>query len=382
MENVNEMLIKAATNNSLQCNLNQTATRVRHAAENIFYSIIPYGPAVPALISVVVCLTLFSLVANVFSVYTINRSNDLSELPRFILFKSLIFSDLLQTVTFASAVLFSLFYNKAMAFTPWCHFQFVVGGVCTFARLATITCMALERYLLVCHALRYTVMVTGRRVKKVLTLIWVCAISTGFISLGLVVFKRSQENVAQVTVGLLCYPDIMEQHVGSPRVAALFRKVTDLLTLHLCLLVHGFSYFRMYRNASNAVIPFSEINAAARKTVLVSSVMLFLQLLPQLIKMTSDALWGFEDSSESQDNCEPATLASFVSLLVKLLIPPCMNPLMYWLSSVKVRKALVEVFRGREENNETPAGVANRGDQELGEKRLRNVEDLSLPEAT
>lgn len=349
-------------------------------AGHIFHSIISYGPKVPALICVFVFMTLFSLFANLFTVYNIERSDDLSCLPRFVLCKSLIFSDLLQTVTFAPAVIYSLFRHQTMAYSPWCHFQYVVGGTSIFSSLTTITCMALERYLFVCFALQYTVMITRERMRKVLILIWVYSISISFICLGLMLYKGRKETNAQVTMGLLCEPDVMEQHLGSPRAPAIFRKVIGSLTLLLCLLSHIFSYFRMYRNASNAVVPFNESNAAARRTVLFYCGMLFLQLLPLLLKVVSDALWEFRGTGviELSEECKPtpsATGAGFhVCLLIMLFVPPCINPVVYGLRSVELRKALANMFRRR---------VANRCDEEQPREmiRLRNIVHPSFPEA-
>ncbi|XP_043988838.1 olfactory receptor 14A16-like [Gambusia affinis] len=376
MENVSETLISQAGDISSKCHSNVTDWRT---AGDLFHSIIPHGLAVPALICVFAFLTLFSLLANLFTLYTIEQSEDFSYLPRFILSKSLIFSDLLQTVTFAPAIINSLARRQTMAFNIYCYFQHVVSEATIFSSLTTTTCMALERYLFVCYALQYTVTVTRERVSKVLVLIWLYSAAIGVVSLSLVLSKGKQENIPDFTVGLLCEPDIIEQHVGSPRALAIFRKVAGSLTLLLCLLVHAFSYFSMYRNA---VVPFNESNAEARRTVLFFCGMLFLQLLPLLIKVTSDALeltGVIEMSAGSREDClagPSATAAGFhVSLLVMLLVPPCINPLMYGLRSVELRKALVKLLRWR---------VENRGNEDRPREmiRLRNIVHPNLPDGS
>ncbi|XP_014869493.1 PREDICTED: olfactory receptor 10G9-like [Poecilia mexicana] len=383
MPNFPGMQVAEAPNISSRC-LWSTQNQTDHLATagHLFSSIIPHEPAVPALICVFAFLTLFSLLANLFTLYTIERSEDFSWLPRFIFCKSLIFSDLLQTVTFAPAIIHSLAQHQTMAFGIYCYFQYVVGGATIFSSLTTITCMALERYLFVCYALQYTVTVTRERVRKVIVLIWLYSVAIGVVSLSLVLSKGRQENIPDVTVGLLCEPDIMEQHVGSPRAPAIFRKVAGSLTLLLCLLAHAFSYFRMYRNASNAVVPFNESNTAARRTVLFYCGMLFLQLLPLLIKFMSDALWlagVIELSPGSREDClagPSATAAGFhVSLLVMLLVKPCINPLVYGLRSVELRKALLKLLRWR---------VGHRGDQERAREMmvLRDIVHPNLPDAS
>uniref|UniRef100_A0A3Q3FE24 Melanocyte-stimulating hormone receptor-like n=2 Tax=Kryptolebias marmoratus TaxID=37003 RepID=A0A3Q3FE24_KRYMA len=259
----------------------------------LFHSIIPDEEAVPVLMSVFVLLTLFSFVVNMCTLYSIERSDDLSWQPRFILCENLIVSDLLQTATFGPAVIYSLVRRQTMAFNPWCYLQYMVGTASIFSSLSTITSMALERYLYVCFALRYLVIVTQMRLRIVLIFIWVYSISIGIISMALLLHNGKEENNHHVTMGLLCEPDVMEQHMGSPRPSAIFRKLFGSCTLLLCLLAHAFSYFKMSQHPSNAVLPFYMWNHTARKTVMFYCGMLFLQLLPLLIKVTSDALWEF-----------------------------------------------------------------------------------------
>ncbi|XP_037540474.1 olfactory receptor 14J1 [Nematolebias whitei] len=350
----------------------------------LFHSLIPYEAAVPLLISVFALLTLFSFTVNMVTLYIIERSHDLSWQPRFILCENLILSDFLQTATFGPAVIYSLLRRQTMACSPWCYLQYILGTACIFSSLSTITSMALERYLYVCFALRYLVIVTQERMRKVLILIWVYSISIGIINISLLLHNGHEEKNQHVIMGLLCEPDMIEQHMGSPRVSAIFRKVFGSFTLLLCLLAHAFSYFRMYQNASNAVVPFDEVNHTARRTVMFYCGMLFLQLLPLFIKVASDALWEFrgtgeiELSSQSQGGCKPtpsATAAGFhVSLLIMLLVPPCINPLVYGLRSVEIRKALADMLRWRADNR-VAAGAP--GDV----MRLRNIVRNDLAEA-
>lgn len=352
----------------------------------LFHSLIPYEAAVPLLIGVFALLTLFSVAVNMFTLYIIERSDDLSWQPRFILCENLILSDFLQTATFGPAVIYYLFRRQTMACSPWCYLQYILGTACIFSSLSTITSMALERYLYVCFALRYLVIVTHGRLRKVLVLIWVYSISMGIISISLLLHNGHEEkNQPHVIMGLLCEPDMIEQHMGSPRASAIFRKVFGSFTLLLCLLAHAFSYFRMYQDASNAVVPFDEVNHTARRTVMFYCGMLFLQLLPLFIKVASDALWEFrgtgeiELSSQSQGGCKSApsaTAAGFhVSLLIMLLVPPCINPLVYGLCSVEIRKALADLLRWRADNRVAAAGAHR------DEMRLRHIVRNDLAEA-
>ncbi|XP_059188435.1 olfactory receptor 2AG2 [Centropristis striata] len=331
---------------------NRTEPRVTElpdAASCLFLSVLPDGEAVPALVCVFVLLTLFSFLVNAFTLFGLERSEDLSWEPRVALFYNLILSDLLQTATQGPTVIHSLIQRRTIAFSTWCHVQYFVGTVSLFSSLLTITCMALERYFYVCHAIRYLSILTQSRLRLSLCLIWGYSISVTATNM-LLLLQTGQQN-EQVTRGLLCEPDMMEQYMGFPRAPAVFRKLTGSFTLLLCLLVYGLSYMRMYQDARKAMIPFNRINSKARKTVLFYCAMLFLQLLPLLLKVTSDALWEVEGTSamiaSSQEKPSSSTTAAVLhmSLLVMLLVPPCINPLVYGLRNVEMRQALFKPLR-------------------------------------
>lgn len=366
---------------------NQTGLRVTGRADTaayLFHALIPYEPVVPVLAAAFVLLTLFSFVVNSLTLYIIETSDELSWQPRFVLCENLILSDLLQTTTFGPAVIYSLIRGQTMACNSWCYFQYTVGTASIISNLTIVTSMALERYLYVCFALRYLVIVTPERLRKVLVLIWVYSISIGITNTVLVLHSGKEEENQHFTLGLLCEPDVIEQHMGSPRAPAIFRKVFGSFMLLLCLLAHAFSYYRMYRNASNAVVPFDEVNHTARRTVMFYLGMLFLQLLPLLIKVASDVMSefqgpeGMEVSSQTQGGCIhtlSAMAAGFhLSLLIMLQVPPCINPLVYGLRSVEMRQALADLLRWRADNR-----IAAEPAIEM--IRLRNIVHNDLAEA-
>ncbi|XP_073326338.1 olfactory receptor 2A25-like [Pagrus major] len=321
---------------------NRTDPRVTErldAAGCLFLSILPYGQAVPAVICIFVLLTLFSLLVNGFTLFRLGRLDDLSWEPRVTFFTNLIMSDLVQTVTFAPSVIHALVQRRTMEFSLWCRVQYFVGASSIFSSLYSITCMAMERYFYVCHAIHYPVILTRVRLRLALTAIWVSSISVGTVATVLLHTGEEQKNEPFIS-GLLCEPDVVEQHMGFPRAPAVFRKVFGFATLLLCLLVYVFCYFRMYQDASNAMIPFDAVNTTARKTVLFYCGMLLLQLLPLLIKVASDVLWEYEGVHTAT-----TTTVFHISLAVMVLVPPCINPLVYGLRNAEMRRALLGPFR-------------------------------------
>lgn len=336
---------------------NRTEPRVTaqlEHAECLFLAMLPNGCAVPALICVFVSLTLFSLLVNGLTLFGLGRSEDLSWEPRFTFLKNLILSDLLQTVIFGPAVIHSLIQRRTMAFNIWCKVQYFAGTASIFASLVTISCMAVERYLYVCHAIRYLVILTRKRLRLALSLIWVYSLTISFANMILLHMGKEQKN-EHATKGLLCEPDMVEQHMGFPRASAVFRKAMGSFTLLLCLLVYGFSYLRMFRDARNAVIPFNAVNTTARKTVIFYCGMLFLQLMPLLLKVISDTLWEvdgtvtLESVRKAETTRTDKAIVLHMSLLIMLIVPPCINPLVYGLRNAEMRRLLPNIFWRRTE---------------------------------
>lgn len=351
------MMAADAHNLTEQCDLFSGENRTNRVTERLdtasclFLSILPYGQAVSALIWIFVLLTVFSFLINGLTLFGMGRSEDLSWETRVAFFKNLILSDLLQTVIIGPSVIYSLVQRRTIAFSTWCHAQYFVGTVSIFSNLLTITCMVLECYFYVCHGIQYLVNITPVRLRLVLSSIWVYSIIVSTINMVLV-HTGGGKNNELVTSGLLCEPDIVERYMGFPRAAAVVRKLLGSFTLLLCLLVIAFCYFRMYRDASNAVIPFHVVNTKALKTVLFYCSMLCLQFLPLLLKVTSDALWEVEGTAammalSSQATPYPSYRAAVlhISMLVMLLVPPCINPLVYGLWNVEMRHAMLSRFR-------------------------------------
>ncbi|KAM9751020.1 olfactory receptor 1B1 [Menidia menidia] len=321
-----------------------------------FRSVLPHDPVVVLLIIVLVLMTLFSIVANVLTLLSIGSSDDLTWQPRFTFCRNLIISDLLQTLTFGPPVIYLLANRQTMPFGFWCYAQYFVGGVSIFCSLVTITCMALERYLFICYALRYTVILTDRRLRAALALIWLYSVAVTTAAVAVLLLEPGEEGGDARMFSLLCEPDTLEKHLGSPRASVQFRKAIGSLTLLLCVLAHVFSYHKMYRMGVRAVAPFKAANVKARNTVGFYCAMLLLQLLPAISKVTADAvrdLGAMETPGSPSEPCgtEPAlsSAAAFlhVAFLVSLQVPPCINPLVYGVKNVEIRRALSKMFRWR-----------------------------------
>lgn len=318
------------------------------------FSLLPYTDAVPALILALCALTITSLSVNALTLFGLRGADDESWERRFTLFRNLVLNDLLQTLVFAPSVIHALMQRRTVAFNAWCHVQYFVGSVLVFNSLLTITLMAVERYVFVCHAIHYLVLLTRARLWLALGLTWLFSLSVGIVNLLLVLLlpplgteQLQQQWADGASSGLICEPDMMEERMGYPRASALYRKVLGPAVLGACLLVNAFSYLRMYQAAKKAMLPIRAVNTAARKTVLFYQGMLLFQLLPLFVKLLSDAVWEVVPEGRGVDRAQHGATAAVlhVSLVVATLVPPCVNPLVFGMRNVEMRRALLAPLR-------------------------------------
>ncbi|XP_058620125.1 olfactory receptor 2G3 [Onychostoma macrolepis] len=341
---------------SQDANITSDALQLLDQGRCLFRSMLPSDTAVQVLVCVFVVMTIISLIINGCTLFSLGSSEDLSWEPRFALLKNLIVSDVLLIVTQGPTVAYCLLQKTTLPYGAWCISQFFINTVCVFCTILTITCMALERYLYVCKAIYYLVILTTKRLYFIIGLTWLISLSFSVVIAALLSLGHQSSLLGKPIMGLLCEPDTLEAHLGFPRSCAVFRKVVGLTVTLLCICSYSFSYIRMYQEARNAVQPFQQVNKRARKTVMFYCSMLLLQLLPIFLKIGSDALWELEGNMamfRSLDYTGDWTSAGtlHIMLLVMLQVPPCINPLVYGLRNREVREALPRLLRRRRRDN-------------------------------
>ncbi|KPP56696.1 olfactory receptor-like protein OLF4-like [Scleropages formosus] len=351
--------------------LNENGTELDknlHVSRCMFWSMFSSEAVVCILGVIFLALCLLSSIVNGCTLLGLGRSHDLSWEPRFAILKSLIISDMLFTLTQGLTVLHCLLHRRTLAFGTWCLAQYFVGTICIFCALLTITMMAVERYLYVCHAIHYLNIVTVRRRQLAVGVVWLLSVSIASTNM-LLLLCLGHSKFGTATAGLLCEPDTIERHMGFPRAAAVFRKTTGVGLTLLCILIYSFSYRRMYQEARNAVEPFHHANTRAHRTVLFYGSMFILQLVPCLAKIVSDAFWEFKGTEAmmaplpSPSPFSPYEVlpshslgALHISLLVLLFVPPCINPLIYGIRNLEVRQSLLRLCRYRHLRQLFPIG--------------------------
>uniref|UniRef100_W5LTN5 Olfactory receptor 2AG2-like n=1 Tax=Astyanax mexicanus TaxID=7994 RepID=W5LTN5_ASTMX len=288
-----------------------------------FWSIVYNDVVLHVSIVLILVFFSFSLVVNVYLLLGLEHSEALSWQPRYMLLKNLVVSDLLQTLTMAPSALYCLFYCQMLRFSGWCLAQLFMATLAIITSLLTVFFMALERYVYICHGIHYLSIMTNVRMYICLVLIWMLAL---FVATTRIILVMSgQPRFGQNAPGFVCEPGVVQVQLTFKLRFEIFNKATMVTFLLLAVFVFSFSYGRMYQEARQALQPFQQDNACARRTVAFYLGIFFLQLIPSFFKFVT----MFH---------EEADFHLFVVLLV--LVPPCINPLAYGYRNMEVHQAL------------------------------------------
>nr|XP_004054559.3 motilin receptor [Gorilla gorilla gorilla] len=134
----------------------------------------PLGALVPV---TAVCLCLFAVgvSGNVVTVLLIGRYRDMRTTTNLYL-GSMAVSDLLILLGLPFD-LYRLWRSRPWVFGPLlCRLSLYVGEGCTYATLLHMTKLSVERYLAICRPLRARVLVTRRRVRALIAVLWAVAL--------------------------------------------------------------------------------------------------------------------------------------------------------------------------------------------------------------
>ncbi|XP_010890632.1 olfactory receptor 10A5-like [Esox lucius] len=289
---------------------------------------------------------------NSYLLIALKSSDGLSWQPRYTLLKNLIVSDLLLSLALSSTVLRCLLTRHTLVFGCWCLIQFSVYSTGVLCSLFTLTLMTVERFIFICHGLRYIVILTSRRLRLAIALTWV--LSGTIVAVQVSLLLSGQISFGRAVPGLLCDSISMSKLPGVHWAKKRFDIVTIIIVLLACILTFSISYRRMYQAARRAVEPFHSDNRRARHTISFYFFMFFLQLLPIIVNIARLVLRKTIFMT-SPDYFSPAERYMFLSVVVVFMVPPCINPLAYGIRNIEIRHKLAQLFRLQLERREEGA---------------------------
>lgn len=290
----------------------------------LFWSIVDNDVLLNISIITTLMLFIFSLVVNIYLLLGLEHSDAISWNPRYVLLKNLIVSDLLLTLTIGVPALYCLLCRETLSFNFRCIAQYFTVTLAILNSLLTVTSMALERFMYICHGIHYLGVMTNRRLHCFLILVWLLALTGAGTSTVLVLMDGAK--FGRIIPGFVCEPEVVQAQLEHSKYFEAFNKLFVVSVVFLCLLVFSFSYGCMYQEAWQVQQPFQQENAHARCTISFYFAIFLLQLFPCTIKLIT--------------MCDKNVDVNQTCMLMLVLIPPCVNPVVYGFRNMEVHQAL------------------------------------------
>lgn len=275
-------------------------------------------------------LTTVTLVISPLLLFCIFSSPSLRQETRYLLLANTLLSDIL----FLS---FNLTNISCNALNMEMHYIFceviMVTTVTTYcSSVLTVTLMVIDTFMAVRWPLRYTKILHLSRVKKIVGLVWVIAMTCP-LSLLVVTAVRKQEKpgILKVCLVLLTLHS-MEAAIG------ISLHVYFSVCVIFCIILILYCYIRLYMVTRSSGI-WRNSYSRARQTLLAHAVMLLIYFTPCLV-FTVELVW-FELLS---NNLNLAVWINTVNLAVLMVVPRACAPYLYGLRYREVYETVQQML--------------------------------------
>ncbi|KAM9851184.1 olfactory receptor 52E4-like [Aulostomus maculatus] len=278
----------------------------------------------------VFCLLIYSFIvfANLFIILIISWEKTLHE-PMYIFIAVLSVNSLYGSSGFLPRFLIDILSDSHFISRPACFTQIFFIYSYAFCELTTLSIMAYDRYVAVCHPLHYHRKMTTKTVNVLILFAVICPICNITTTINMIVRLP------------LCGHNIERVYCASWNIVklscvalALNNTVAMLGAIFIAFLPFGFILFTYVRIVAACWKKASEV----RGKVLHSC-------LPHVISFMIYSVTSFSDAALSRQNLKD--INPFVAIILSIefvVIPPLMNPLVYGLKLPEIRKHIFRIL--------------------------------------
>ncbi|XP_029006435.2 odorant receptor 131-2-like [Betta splendens] len=239
--------------------------------------------------------------------------------PRYILFIHLVINDMIQLTLTVSLVVISYTINKISVSV--CCILILLALMTTENSPLNLACMAVERYIAICHPLHHLQICTVRRTRILVGLMWV---TTSVSALPDLFITLATQPLSFFHSQLLC----LRQNVFPNLIIVQKRDITYTVYLVIIWFIIFYTYFRILFTARTA----SKDAKKARNTILLHGFQLLLcmamYIFPQLLSALTQ--WFPKNFADS----------SFVCYVIVQVLPRSISPVIYGVRDNTFRKYL------------------------------------------
>lgn len=173
-------------------------------------------------------------------------------------------------------VLLSVAQKQTLTFESWCITQFCLLRGFFLTSQMTLTLMAVERYIFICHGIHYLRVVTSCKIHVCMGLVWLIS---GAVSLhGGLVLSQHKCGSQQQTGGLLCDAFTIKEHMAFSWKEGVQLFAPPSVIVMSCVVATCCCYGCMYRAALRVNRVLKHNNRRANRTVGFYLLMFLLQL--------------------------------------------------------------------------------------------------------
>ncbi|XP_063058246.1 odorant receptor 131-2-like [Engraulis encrasicolus] len=249
------------------------------------------------------------------------------ESPRYVLFAHMLCNDSIQL--FYSSIVIILFFTKIRTTKSACSFLVLVTSSTSINAPLNLGVMSLERYTAICFPLRHSQLATTRRAYVAIAAIWFFGLLNPVVNSLHKCVTDPHFFTEQVVCGTQAVLDV------SPWQMLLYHALNGLYYVTVTLAI-VFSYVNVVRVARSASSN-DKSTGKAHRTLLLHLVQFVLCLNVLLYNSIARYLALVLSSGVYDD-------VSFAIFLLVILLPRCLNPLIYGLRDEAIRKLFMLNF--------------------------------------
>ncbi|XP_042350652.1 olfactory receptor 51E1-like [Plectropomus leopardus] len=299
----------------------------------------------------VFCLLLYSFIvsANFTMILIIIRERTLHE-PMYVFIAFLSANSLYGSTSFFPRFLMDVLSDIHLISRPACFTQIYVIHTYAFYELTTLSSMAYDRYVAVCHPLHYHRKMNSKTVYTLTFFAWVCPAC--YLSVSLFMIVRLP----------LCGNNIQKVYCASwniVKLSCVTTAVNDIVALLGAIAVAFLPFGCILYTYLRIVLACWKKSSEVRRKVLQSC-------LPHVISFVIYSITSFSDTALNRQNLEEINPFVAVILSVEfIIIPPFLNPLVYGLKLPEIRKHIYKIFLYASDHKEKQNSCTARSESTL-----------------
>ncbi|MFT7818439.1 putative gustatory receptor PTE01 [Arapaima gigas] len=249
--------------------------------------------------------------------------------PMYLLLINLSINDMLGATAFFPQLTSSILLQNRSISYPACILQAVLVHAYAGGSLIILTFMAYDRYVAICHPLRYQLIMTPSNLLKMITTIWLL----DFVSVGILCSLLSRFR--------LCRSAITDMFCNNPSLMKLICEDTSInnyFGLFLTFSAHAISLCALVFTYVQILLAclFNKHADARSKAVRTCATHLVVFVFFELTNLFAVLAHRFNEVSPFLRRCVGVSI---------LVFPPILNPLIYGLNTGEIRSKVTYAFR-------------------------------------